>query len=129
MADKYFSDDIRRFVARQGFSPVFYDYKPADPDNLVAIMVYHILPSTDGSLQRATQIQVRNTDAKEAYRIAMELAKILDSGSEETVIWLSRRRKRWAICTPTAGVRLLEHDDRGRSTYYFEVSIWGDGGL
>lgn len=122
-----FFDDIKTFIEGQGYGPVFYEYLPEAPDHLIALFVYNTLPSSDGSLTRSTQIQVRHSSAEEAYRIATELSHLLDSGSEEQIINLTPER--WCHCSPKRRPKSFGRDNRGRTTYYFEVSIWGPDGL
>ncbi|HNZ62773.1 MAG TPA: minor capsid protein [Bacillota bacterium] len=122
-----FFDDIKSFIEGQGYGPVFCEFLPASPDHVIAVFVYGNLPSKDGTLTRLTQIQVRHESAPDAYRIATELSHMLDSGSEEQLINLTQER--WCHCTPRKRPRSFGHDDKGRTTYYFEVSIWGPDGL
>lgn len=122
-----FFDDIKAFIEEQGYGPVFCEYLPEAPDQLIAVFVYNNLPSGDDTLTRSTQIQVRHSSAEEAYRIATELSHLLDSGSEEQIINLTPNR--WCHCSPTRRPKSFGRDDRGRTIYYFEVSIWGPDGL
>lgn len=117
-----FFDDVRTYIMKQGYDNVFCEYKPESPDNIISIFVYSAVPYRDGTSERRTQIQVRHTSTTEAYRIATQLSKILDSGSEETQINLAPDR--WCIATPTARPKRMGQDEKKRTTYYFEVSIW-----
>lgn len=122
-----FFDDLRAFIERQGFSPVFSEHLPADPDEVIAFFVYGNLPKSDGSISRMVQVQVRHHNPSEAYRIATELSHILDSGSEEKIIHLTPDR--WCHCAPTKRPKSFGQDAQKRTTYYFEVTLFGPDGI
>lgn len=69
------------------------------------------------------QVQVRAPDGDDAYKLASEILPYLNSGSEETDIYLTPTRP--VTGRPRTGVKKLNTDTLGRTTYYFEVALIG----
>jgi hypothetical protein len=101
------------------------DVIPDTPDTAIGLFVWaHSIPSINYGLgTRYVQVAVRALDGDDAYNLASELLPFLDSGSEETAINLSSTRS--VTGRPRSGVKKLSVDTLGRTTYYFDVALFG----
>ena len=120
-----FLDDLKAYLMANGYSDIHRDAMPDQPDECIGLFVYaHALPLiSDGASTRRVQIQVRRFDGDDAYAAAFAIMKLLDSGMDETKIFLTESR--WCIARPTAGPKKLTADGT-RVVYYTEVSLFGE---
>lgn len=123
-----FLDDLKSYLVGKGIpaAQIFRDTMPDLPDNAIGLLLWsHSVPRIDdGSGTRYVQIQCRAKDPDDAYAQAHAIIPFLNSGAEETVIRLTASR--WAIVRIRAMPKMLKVDTTGRTTYYFEVSLFGD---
>ena len=101
------------------------DTLPDLPDTAIGLFVWsYPIPSVDyGSGTRYVQVQVRAPDGDDAYKLASEILPHLNSGPEETDIYLTPTRP--VTGRPRTGAKKLGVDTNGRTTYYFELALIG----
>lgn len=115
-----FYDAFASWLGELQHSPVFYEFMPDEPDELLAFFVYSTVPETQ-TIKRNVQIQVVRKDLMQAYIDAFKLSLILDSGIDEEKFNLPDGR--WAIIRPLAKPRSLGYDHKRRSKYYIEIAV------
>jgi hypothetical protein len=120
-----FLDDLKAFLTARGYTAIYRDTMPDQPDECIGLFVWdHTVPDiNDGSGVRYVQIQVRCMDGDDANAAAHAIFALLDSGMDETKIWLTDDR--WCIARPRRGPKKMSVDATGRVVYYTEVALWG----
>ncbi len=121
-----FLEDLKVYLIANKFTDVYRETMPDKPDECIGLFLFaHKTPIiSDGSGTRYVTIQVRRFDGDDAYSVAYEIKKLLDSGPDETVISLTEHRK--VIARPRTGPKKLSTDESGRTVYYTEVALYGD---
>ena len=121
-----FLDDVKAYLSAAGFTDIYRDAMPDQPDACIGLFLWaHRMPiPSDGTCTRYVQVQVRRMDPDDANETAQRIMPMLDSGMDETKIYLTPER--WCVARPLAVPKKLSADESGRTTYYFEVSLFGE---
>lgn len=119
--------ELRKYLISQGYENVFCDYMPSVTDYPYAINLskweHTVGDINDGTGMHYIQVQVRSPTAEEAHDTCAEIFRLIDSGTEETLIHLAKDT--CCIARPRRGVILLERS-AGSVTYYCEIALWGE---
>lgn len=116
---------LKNYLLGEGFDGICIDLMPPVETQLDAVGLFewnNTMPDiNDGTNTHYIQIQVRRTTYDAAKGDCSRILRLLDSGTEEKLIWLDDDV--CCICRPRRGGILLE---RGGSytTFYCEVAIW-----
>lgn len=116
-------DELKSYLSGQGFGEIFIDMMPPYENNpdVVGIFEWNA-PRTDiGETTHYVQIQVRRSSYDSARSDCCSILSLLDSGINETLIWLSESVS--CISKPRRGPLLLERG-AGYTTFYAELAIW-----
>ena len=76
----------------------------------------------DGTGTHYIQVLCRDNDYHKAYNTCKSIFELLDSGSDETLINLTK--KTFCIARPRRGPIILERGE-GYTTMYCEIALWG----
>ena len=77
----------------------------------------------DGTSTHYVQVQVRRATYNLAKQDCKKIIKLLDSGSDERLIWLTEDK--CCIARPRRGAIILERGE-GYTTFYCELAIWAE---
>lgn len=106
---------------------IYLDNMPAAEKKLEAVGLFewqnNISEINDGSSVHYIQIQVRRESYGLARSDCKKIFSLLDSGTEEKLIWLSEEV--YCICRPRRGALLLERSSN-YTVFYCEIALWGD---
>lgn len=117
--------DLRAYLMAHGFENIWCDYLPDKPDACIGLFCWdHTVPAiSDGSGTRYVQIRARNTDGDAACAVLCDVAKLLDSGPDETIIQLTEDT--WGVGRIRRMPVKLDTDENNRVSFILEVSFWG----
>lgn len=118
---------LKDYLIAQGYENIFCDYMP-DVSNYPSAINLSKWDHTVGSINDSSgmhyiQIQVRAATAEQAYKTCSEIFALLDSGTEEKLIYLTDDV--YCIARPRRGPIILERGE-GYTTYYCEIALWGE---
>lgn len=120
-------DSLKNYLEQQGIHNIFLDFMPPAERALNVVNLaewQNVVPSlNDGSSTHYIQVQVRRDSYDKAKADCKVIFKLLDSGTDERLIWLNDD-----ICCigrPRRGAILLERGD-GYATFYCEIAIWAN---
>ena len=118
---------LRDFLQHQDCGSVYCDFMPDEHTEAEAIGVFcwthSVAEVSDGTGTFFVQLQVRRSTYEAAKKTCAQLFALLDSGLEETQIWLSE--KQWCIARPRRGPVLLNRTAK-TTTFYCEIALWGE---
>ena len=115
-------DDLKAFLTARGYTDIYRDTMPDQPDACIGLLLWDDVPGTVGSW-RYVQIQVRRMDGDDANAAAYAMRELLDSGQDEERIQLTDER--WCIARPRRGPKKMSTDENGRTVYYTEIAFFG----
>lgn len=117
-------DDLKIYLQEQGISNIYIDFMPAAEKTVNAVSLHewdNVISKDDSSGEHYIQIQVRRIGYDAAKRDCKKILELLDSGSDERLIWLNEEK--CCIGRPRRGALLLERRE-GLTTFYCETAIW-----
>lgn len=119
----YFPEDLKTFLEKKGYSSIFKESLPEDIECIGLFLKEHInSKANDGTGTRIYEIQVQRTNPEEAYSVAHDICTILNSGTEEEMIFLTDNR--WCLATPQT-LPTKTASQSSMAVYNFKVALWG----
>ena len=120
-------DALSDYLIGQGYTNIYIDTLPDEATAPEAIGIFcwnnTVVEVNDGSGTFYAQIQVRRKTATEAQKVCRDLFKLLDSGLDEQKLQLND--KHWCIARPRRGSLIIDRT-ANTTTYYCEISLWGE---
>jgi hypothetical protein len=117
-------DNLKSYLQHQGFDNIFLDFMPPVEKciNAIDLAEWNNVPNNDGSATHYIQVQVRRAAYDTAKLDCKHIMELLDSGTDETLIWLTSDV--FCIATPRRGATILSRGE-GYTTFYGELALWG----
>lgn len=120
-------DSLKSYLENEGISNICLDLMPSAENGVDAVNLSEwdnvMADINDGTSTHYVQVQVRRTAYDLAKRDCKKIIELLDSGSDEKLIWLTDTE--CCIVRPRRGAILLERSE-GYTTFYCELAIWAD---
>lgn len=116
-----FLQDLKTFFEGKEYANIGRDFLPDTPDEAIGLFLFSSPSPGDGTVMRYVQVQVRAADKDAAYNRASAMFPNVDSGPDETLIFLTASR--WCVGQIRSRPRLLKLDGSNRPIYYFEFSL------
>lgn len=121
-------DGLKLYLEKEGISNIYLDLMPHVDNGVEAVNLVewdNVIPTggNDGTSTHYVQVQVRRSSYDDAKRDCKKILGLLDSGTDERLIWLTDDM--CCICRPRRGAVILERGE-GYTTFYCELVIWAD---
>ena len=102
-------DSLKHYLEKEGICGIFLDFMPdmgKQPDAVALYEYDNSVPEiNDGTGIHRIQVQVRRNSYDEAKNVCRQIFNLLDSGTDERVIWLNSEI--FCIGRPHRGALLL----------------------
>ena len=120
-------DSLKSYLENEGISNICLNLMPSVENGVDAVNLSEwdnvMADINDGTSTHYVQVQVRRTTYDSAKQDCKKIIELLDSGSDEKLIWLTDNK--CCIARPRRGAILLERGE-GYTTFYCELAIWAD---
>lgn len=121
-------NSLKQYLETEGVDNIYLDFMPSVENGIDAVNLseWDNVISTDGNDGTSThyvQLQVRRSAYDTAKSDCKQIINLLDSGTEEKLIWLTEEI--CCISRPRRGAMLLERGE-GYITFYCELAIWAE---
>lgn len=120
-------DSLKSYLENEGISNIYLDLMPSVENSVDAVNLSEwdnvMTDINDGTSTHYVQVQVRRTTYNLAKQDCKKIISLLDSGTDERLIWLTDDK--CCIVRPRRGAVILERGE-GYTTFYCELAIWAD---
>ncbi len=120
-------DGLKEYLEKEGISGIYLDLMPDVESGVDAVNLSewdNVIPDpNDGTSTHYVQVQVRRSTYNLAKQDCKKIIRLLDSGENERLIWLTEDK--CCIVRPHRGAVILERGE-GYATFYCELTIWAD---
>lgn len=123
----YLLEDIANYIidnklANELAKDIFTEYMPDNPSNVIVLSEYTGSGSALGmenTSNRSVQVRVRNQLSGEARKLSWSIYKLLDNPENREI----KLKDRWTLMYPRQTPTKLSVDDKGRSSWVFNIGV------